>query len=438
MAEKNFFDLLKEKMAALRPTEKHRDDDWAALGGRLNVALPEQPHKRQRVLVLPLLLFAALLSSNAVWWQTHQHDRAILHRLEAQVVGLQTSVEALEAARPVVRTDTVWRTVYVREVGFRTMTRQIDECEAQKQKQKANLGATTIPGLLNTETPTNRDLERQGTDSSATVSAEKFAEQINIVLNTLDSAARMADLPFLETPGLALLEVSNPTISPIKNLIIQPVKEEKPTEPFGQNLLDALRPKYFKVGANIGWLYARSSGLMHEGGFSYGVEGLIGLSRHWSLTAAYNAGQLHYKAHDPAAILGTPALPPPDYGHHLTEMDVTGQKIRQFDLGLRYSFSQPGKLRPFVGLGWGGLTVLPYTVEYETQHEPTGTIQKSVFSVNERTRFRNMIRFGVGLEISLSSRFDLTLEGFYLRKWKKPSRVAPDLMGIRGGVNWLF
>lgn len=177
---------------------------------------------------------------------------------------------------------------------------------------------------------------------------------------------------------------------------------------------------------------------MHEGGFSYGAAGLIGLSRHWGLTVQYNAGQLHYKAHDPAAILGAPALPPPDYGHRFIEMDVTGQKTRQFDLGLRYTFSQPGKPRPFLGLGWSGMTVLPYEVEYETQHEPTGTIQKSVFSVNERTRFRNMVRLGMGLEIPLSSRFDLALEGFYLRQWKKPSGIAPDLMCIRGGVNWLF
>jgi hypothetical protein len=248
----------------------------------------------------------------------------------------------------------------------------------------------------------------------------------------------MADLSQLETRELALLQPSNPAISPIENPVAQPLEEDKPIKPVGQQMLDAIRPKYFKAGANFGWLYAKSPGLMHQGGFSCGAEGIIGLSRHWSLTAAYNAGQLHYKAHDPAAILGAPALPPPDYGHHLTEMDVTGQKVRQFDLGLRYTFSQLGKPRPFVGLGWGGMTVLPYTVEYETQYEPTGTIQKDTFMVSERTQIRNILRFGAGLEIPLSSRFDLTLEGFYLRQWKKPSSIAPDLIGIRGGVNWLF
>lgn len=430
MAEKNFFDLLKEKMAALRPSEKYRDDDWMALADRLNMALPEQSHKRRRALVLPLLLFAALLSSNAVWWQRHQQDQNMLHRLEAQVVGLQMSVGALEAARPVLRTDTIWQTVYVREIGNMGFMLSGSQQFTTQQLQLAQNG---LHPIMNVVLPSSKT---EG-NSSATVTAE-IDNHTRSKSHALDSAARMADLPLLETRELALLKLSNPTISPIDNSVAQPLEEGKPIKPFGQNLLDALFPKYFKVGANIGWLYARSPGLMHEGGFSYGVAGLIGLSRHWGLTVQYNAGQLHYKSHDPAAILGTHVLPPPDYGHHLTEMDVTGQKIRQFDLGLRYTFSQPGKLRPFVGLGWGGMTVLPYEVDYETQHEPTGAIQKSVFSVNERTQFPNMVRVGAGLEIPLSSCFDLTLEGFYLRQWKKPSGIAPDLMGIRGGVNWLF
>jgi len=38
----------------------------------------------------------------------------------------------------------------------------------------------------------------------------------------------------------------------------------------------------------------------------------------------------------------------------------------------------------------------------------------------------------------LSPRFDLSLEGFYQRQWKKPSGIAPDLLGIQAGINWLF
>lgn len=432
MAEKNFFDLLKEKMAALRASEKHRDDDWTALNDRLNMALPEQPPKRRVVRVLPLLLLAALLSSNAAWWQTHRNDRAVLHRLEKQVVGLQTSVAALEAAAPVIRTDTVWRMVYEQSNRDMSFMHSLPKPFTSQHTRRLSLNDSG-PDSANDMLPISKT-ER---NLSVPVTAE-IDNLANIAPTTLEPAMRTAVVPFLKTPKLASLKVSKSKLYPIKYLVVNTLKNKEPTEPIGKNLFDALRPKYFKVGANFGWFYAKSSGLMHEGGFSYGFGGLIGLSRHWSLTADYREGQLHYKAHDPGAILGAPLLPAPGYGHHLTEMEVTGQKVRQFNVGLRYTLTPPGKPHPFLGLGWGGLTVLPYTVEYETQHEPTGAIHKNAFSISEHARLRNILRFGAGLEIPLSPRFDLTLEGSYLRQWKKPVGIAPDLIDIRGGLYWLF
>lgn len=441
MAEKNFFDLLKEKMAALSPSERHRTDDWATLHDRLNVALPEQPRRRHRALVLPLLLLTALLSSNAVWWQAHRRDGLVLHHLEMQVAGLQTSVKTLEAGVATVRTDTVWRTVYVRST---TLMLSGLQPSAARQGQAPSLQQEQFSAIHNPY----RDAQTPGSGLalppsktglySGKTAAENSDNQPISPASSPDSVAQMAALPSLETPPWILLELPAHNIHPSGEGITMPANEEEPARPFGKTLLDALRPKYFKAGASIGWLYARSSGLMHEGGLSYGIEGVVGLSRHWSLTATFSAGQVHYKAHDPAAILGSPVLPPPGYGHHFAEMDVSGQKIRQFSLGLRYTFAQPGKPRPYLGLGWGGLTILPYTVEYEIQHEPSGTIQKGTLSISEKTRFRNTMRLSVGLEIPLSSRFDLTLEGSYLRQWKKPDDIAPDLTGIRGGVNWLF
>ncbi|MFN0035210.1 MAG: hypothetical protein ACKVUS_09090 [Saprospiraceae bacterium] len=437
MADKNFFDRLKDKMAELRPSEKHRDDDWASLGERLNAALPQQPRERRRAIVLPLLLLAALLSSNAAWWQSSRSDRAALARLEAGAANLQAAVEAASgiALQVLVRTDTVWRTVYVSTAeGSRTVS----------DGSEPNL--TTFKNLSNfrvvlPQLPENLVPKESGSGSSVHDTAAQLAPifgKNSIAYNAPQATTHRADLLILKKNKLALLELPERKILLSQNLIPTTFKKEKPPEPFGQNLLHALRPKYFKLGGNIGWLNANSSGLMHEGGFSYGLQGQIGLSRHWCLTAAYSAGQLHYKAHDPAAILAVPVLPPLHHGFHMTTLDVTGQKTRQFDLGLRYTFLQPGKPRPYLGLGWGGLTVLPYNLEFEIQDAHIGTIQKGVFSVSHQTQLRNILRFGAGLEIPLAPRFDLILEGFYLRQWKKPSTIAPDLMGVQSGVRWLF
>lgn len=455
MADKHFFDLLKDKTAELRPSEIHRSDDWAAMGERLNVALPQKPRKRQRTIILPLLLLSALLLSNAAWWQSSRSDQGDMTRLEVQVADLQASFAALGATRGMVQSkvlhDTLWRTVYVRQVPsglesrFKNTTQPRVVSEARYTADLAPTGLRRNPGLtmnglnLGSVNAVVQPSSRSQKDSSEIVVADSGHKRADYRSSTLDSTTQLADFSVLKIPRIALLEIPERAIRLPQIPIIIPLKQETITEPFGRSLLETLRPKFFKLGGNIGWLYASSSGLMHEGGFSYNLHGEMGLTRHWSVTASFGMGRLHYKAHTPEAILGTPDFPMlPNMDQHFAELDVTGQKNRQFDAGLRYTFAQPGKPRPYLGLGWGGQTLLPFTVAYEIQHEPTGVIQKEVFEVITRTQLRNMISLSAGLDIPLAPRFDLTIEGFYQRQWKKPSSIAPDLTGVRAGLVWLF
>lgn len=396
---------------ALAPSVRHRSEDWAALNYRLNVDLPVQP---RRLRVLPLLLLVALLSSNAVWLQSHLRDGVVLQRLNKQVSELQISVNALQITKSVVHTDTVWRTKYIWKNSTRLLSKTIDTKAA-------------VPVLESAK----------DSDKAITFEVTRLPDNAP---SPPDPVIPMIELPFLNSLFPTLLKSHDHGHLSLKDIIVdQPLEEENPIKSAGQKLTDLLRPKYVKVGANIGWLYAKSPGLMHEGGISYGAEAMVGLSRHWSVTAAYGAGQLHYKADNPAAIFGTPVLPaPPSPDYRITEMDVTGQKIRQFDLGMRYTFSQPGKPRLYFGLGWGGLTILPYTVNYEIQHEPSSTIQKGSIRVDRQTWLRNTVLLSTGLELPLAKRIDLVLAGSFLRPWKKASTMAPDLMGIKGGLNWAF
>ncbi|MBN8679269.1 MAG: hypothetical protein J0M29_13655 [Chitinophagales bacterium] len=440
MADKNFFDLLKDKMAALRPSEKHRDDDWASLGERLNAALPQQPQGKRRSIVIPLLLITALLSSNAMWWQSSRTDQASLTRLEVQMLDLKASITALGggsgALQYKVVHDTLWQTVYVRpnEVGYAQSARnEKSRLAVSKTSQEDSFQVsyiTTFLPMLDNESADKTHSYSEKTSNIISLDKQSQAES--------DSILEGADLALAEHSALTLPDTSKSALHSPESLAL-PIKEKIPTKPFSKKLTDALRPKFFKVGLNLGWLYANSTGLMHEGGFLYNLHGEIGLSRHWSVMANVGKGQLHYKAHTPEAILGSPDFPMlPSMEHHLTEMDVTGQKIHEFSLGLRYTFAQPGKPRPFLGLGWGGQTLLPFTIEYEIQHEPTGTVQKETLEVTTRTRMKNILGLSAGVVIPLSPRFDLSLEGFYQRSWKKPSGITPDLLGIQAGMNLLF
>jgi hypothetical protein len=433
MAEQNFFDLLKHKMAAMQPSENHLDDDWAALGGRLDAALPQTPRKQRRVIVLPLILLAALLSTNAVWWQSTRNDQAKLLRLETQVVDLQRLAAATPSlVTPVVRIDTVWKTVYVRS-ALRNL--ELDVVSASQQQAAVASGANqSFEAALQPTAPLATIASAAEINDAKSLKTPSTTAAV-----TPDAMPSLGHLSPLEPTQIALFDIPKAELLLTKCLVAQQAGEIKPTKPFTKKVSDVLRPNFFKIGASAGWLYAVSSGLMHEGGYTCQLRGEVGLTRHWSVTGAWSKGQLHYKAHDLAAILGAPALPIlPSSDHHFAGMDVTGQRIRQFEVGLRYTFLQPSQPRPFLGLGCGQQMLAPFKVEYEIQHEPTGTLQKELFEVTTQTRLRNVIGLNTGLTLPLSTRFDLALEGYYQRAWKKSSKSAPDLAGIRAGVHWLF
>ena len=434
MADNHFFDLLKKKMAEMRPSEKHREADWASLGERLNITLPQQPRQR-RTIVLPLLLLMALLLSNAAWWQSSSEDKTALAMLEAQVADLQTpfATTPLATKKPAIH-DTIWRTIYVQTPAIRiakTVPTEQSIMAISGSSQAGRDASDKVNDLIRKDELVDKKI----TDNSHAANTIINAEQYKAVR---DLSLAEAELIPLEHTDSAMFNVPESVLDTPESIQTSSPASGKPTKTFAAKFRGALRPKFFKVGANIGWLYANSVDLMHQGGFSCNLHSQIGFSRHWSMTFDVGMGSMHYKAHHPAAILGAPALTSPHSGFHLAEMDVTGQKFRQFGLGARYSFAQPGKLRPYLGLGWGGLTVLPYSVEYEITDEHTGTIQKDLFEVMAPTRLRNIFALNGGVQIPLAPRFDLTLEAHYQRQWKKPSSQAPDLTGIRAGLNWLF
>lgn len=435
-------------MAALRPSARHREDDWTALTARLNEALPQQPQDRRRAWLPLLLLLLALLSSNALWWNESLENRTAMRRVEVQLAGLQTSVSSLRAVSPTVRTDTVWRTVYIQmpnRLQFEApLPVQRSEVVANNNpsinRENGSDANKTLTGSVSNDYPAQLKYVKIGPDQKDSGLTYATARQPELSGLGQGTTARVSPLRMLEMPELVFLKTSaqrapfNPDVA-----LIPELKPYKPTRPFGSLLLNALKPKYVKVGVMGGWLHPLSTALKHQVGFEVGAQGAIGFSRHWSLILEYTYGQLHYESSKPSAILGSPELPGlPSSEHHYAHLDVKRQPMRQFGLGLRCTFSEWGKTRPYIGLNWGTQTILPYTVEYEVQHEPSGTIQPNILTVDKTTRLRNTIRFGVGLEVPLSRRFDLTVEGFYLHQWQKKNKDTLNPMGLRVGVNWAF
>ena len=441
MADKNFFDLFQNKLATLRPSDQYRSEDWVALGDKLDAALPQAPRKRRRAIVLPLLLAAALLSSNAMWWHTNRSNRSTLTRMETQLVEMQTTLSALKDAsasmQRTVRHDTLWQTVYIhtREKALETPANLSQNIAESKTESLS--GTPAIFNNINAIVGQNSPLI---SNKAALTSAGIKKHTPNRLLESATtSMAIRSDFPPVATRTTAFIQWQKNMILMPQGLALNPSQQVPSTKTITKKRIESFRPRFLRLGASAGLLYAASSGLMHEGGFHYNLNAEIGFSRHWSITAAYGAGQVHYKAHLPKAVLGTPVFPMlPSMNHHFVEIDVTGQGLQQYDLGLRYTFSQPGKNRAFLGLSWGGQILQPFSIQYEIQHEAYGTIEKNTFDITTRTSLKNIIGLEAGLDIPLSQRLSLKLGGFYQRSWKKPSAIAPDLTGLQTGINWLF
>lgn len=434
MPDKNFFNLLKAKMAALRPREDQRSAGWAALKNQLDTAAPQQQQRRPMV-VLPVLLFAALLSTNALWWHSSQGNQLALDHVEAKLAAMESKMSNATEPQTIIQKDTVWQIIYLAAPKDRREKLNPIITTSTISTGDSPINPLSTPKEATFGTAQNQlDIVRG--DNSSNLKPISVAKTGRQETATNAGASNTVLLP-LELPGPKPLELPERPLEIANVLTVATALEsEPPIKIFTKKIAHTLRPKFYKIGASAGWLNAASKQLMHEGGIAYDLQAEIGLSRHLRLTADYSIGKMHYKAHIPEAILGTPDFPMlPSTGHHYLEMDVTGQRIQQFGLGLRYSFAQLGKSRPFFGLSWGGQTLKPFSIEYEIQHEPSGAIEKAVFNVTTKTQLKNLMGINAGFEISLSNRINFIMQGFYQRQWKKSTSAAPDLTGVRAGIN---
>lgn len=445
MAEKNFFDILKEKMVDIRPTERHRQADWVALSARLDRSLPQHSRPPRRSLLPLLLLCVALLASNFLWWHKSREHRTEVERLKVHLVNLQTAVSSLKTAPITVRTDTVWQKVYIRMPDQEYLSAFRSHFPGVRKPDPAfSAGRTT--GQLKSLNQLSETMVSPG-NTYPDIPAEPAPVSAGESINRTETGGAGV----VVTGGVAPLhvlkkdEADELTITTRRepfspgSVPVFSARPFIPVRPFGSVLLHAIKPKYLKVGAVAAWLNPLNSALIHEIGFETGVQANVGFSRHWSVVLEYTLGQLHYESNDPNAILGAPAFPPlPSPAHHYEHLDLQRQPLRQFGMGLRYTFLQPGKARPYFGLQWGGQTVMPYQVEYEIRHEPSNTSETTVLAVKNATYLHNILRFGAGLEAPLFKQLHFTAEGFYLGQWKKQKRGSLNIVGLRIGTNWLF
>ena len=396
-----------------------------------------------------LLLLLALLLSNILWWRESQANRKAMQGIEAQLNRLQNAVSALEpgpAAK--VRTDTVWQTRYVHSSHAGQFLIPTPEEEERTGDILVSRNSSRFyPDQAASHAVSNRIPTQQ--NYAATTGSEAYAtghtkpnpqSPVEPVVCQGGEYLGSTVPQHIELPALAATKSTawKTPFSPerLPDSLIRPY--DRPNT-WPRILLNAVTPKFVKVGLVTGWMHYFSPEWKHQLGFEGGLQGIIGLSRHWAVVLDYTFGELHYESSKTVAILGAPefkALASPD--QHYTHLNLRRQPLQQLDLGLRYTGSLWKNTRPYVGLQWGNQYILPYAVQYEIEDEPNHKLQEGVLYVDNAKVLRNIIRVGAGLEVPVSKHFDLTIEGFYQRQWKPENKNAHSPAGLRLGINRVF
>ena len=177
-------------------------------------------------------------------------------------------------------------------------------------------------------------------------------------------------------------------------------RHELRADALGQRL-DVLRPKDYSLGISAGLLFPFGDGLSHPSGFKWGLTGALFFSPNISLWADAHYAQISYNVDKMSDAIGVPIVPPPSSQFNFNRA-IIKQPTIQYMAGIRYRFDSPKRWQPYIGLGFGAVTLLPYEVAYEFKNSPLGTVWDVDLKVKRQGTQWGFLLFDAGFEKRLS------------------------------------
>ena len=256
-------------------------------------------------------------------------------------------------------------------------------------------------------------------------------------LNTIAIANKPAlkdtkDLANIKTLKTAFLPIKKP--SDLPNLDIDPIVFI-PQKTLKQRL-EILRPKAYSVGISAGLAYPMSDISSKPSGYAFGLQGAISFSPKVSFWADAHYMQLAYKTDRMNDAIGIPVIAPPsnDFSFNLVTIN---QPSLQYMAGLRYHFDSKKRLQPYLGLGYGAVTSLPYEVDYEFKNSSLGTVWEISQKINKRVTQWDFLLFDVGFEKRISQHYRWQIGANYRLKLSN-SAQSYRLFGLKTGIFYDF
>ena len=201
--------------------------------------------------------------------------------------------------------------------------------------------------------------------------------------------------------------------------------------------LYAARPKGFQLGASGGFAYPFGSGLDFKSGYSIGLHTAVEFTpnlRLWVDAAYYKTLFVTDRMGDGK---GVPIEAAPSNEYIFLQAEVQ-QPFLQYSAGMQYLFQTKHRVKPFVGLGLGTISLLPYDVIYEFKNTTLNVEWDLEKTINRQGVITNFLVLPVGLEYGFSKHWNAQLQATYRYNWKGTGVQSPNMLGIQGGLNYRF
>ncbi|MEZ4963363.1 MAG: hypothetical protein R2830_26305 [Saprospiraceae bacterium] len=457
MADFNFFDQFGKKMRSLRPSSRTAGEDWQVLSRRLDAVMPEQAPVRRHTWLAAAALLLLLLGSNLWWGFTFLQQEHSLEQLSEELAALKNAPVIVEKAAPCEEAGALRKQVAALQSDLEAVNSALKNAETKLSSRASYLSgayaettnAVSVPatgiamdglsarqpdlvgngeqassGILTNPTPASNSGDETGGKVPALTAPETgFPTAIFTQMNNL--------------PALDIVPFELPRRRPASlfdnALLMLPAEDKKDELPFARKAAQALTPKTFGIGASGGWLYPLEPDMEHQTGYGYALQAEVGFSRKLSLTAEWGRAVLHYNAVAPDAAICLESFHLPSPEHQFIKMEILNQRLEFLGLGLRYKGMPKNTWHPIVSLGWSGMKVSPFKLQYET--DVAGNFFRGDFEVEQKSNMKNFARLGAGVEFPLGKRLNWTLEGYYLHAWRNSE---PEMIGVRTGLGFVF
>ncbi len=400
----DFFKQFRDNLER-RPPPPFEKQDWLDLEKRLG----QQDKKRPVALILVWLAWPLLflsLGANALFFFQ-------LEKGNSRIASSETSRDTVFLTQTIFKTDTIYQNRFVQTALLSFPSSATDVHDKIKTPWQAAhlMEPSTAEGF--SSNIQNQLLE----NSSALSNTSPFS-----LLHPLSSLPHRVPHTVHRTLAVPLHPVEPAISKPKKTL---------------QYHLSQLRPKGFRLGLTGGWTYPFSKGLKSQGGLSLGAEAAVEFSprlRMWGSTAYYRARFVTDRMGDD---IGIPVAIPPSDDFDFTEAEAP-QPSWEYGIGLQYSVSTSRKFRPFLGAGWGAVSLLPYEIVYDFKNKALGVEWSLEKTVNRREFLTNLLLLRAGFESEFSKKWNWQLRASYRAGFNKTGFQTPDMFGLQVGLTRRF